>query len=113
MVKRTNPLRRWRRKPPDCDGWWRFREHGIRGEQRILVIEKHVASDDEWEQATGYAPDGEGSGNENYWEICSVLEMTDGTLTRGLWIFGAEVKQNTTPASVRHRNCRSGNVSRQ
>ena len=76
-----------RRVSPDRDGWWLFREQSLSFDQRILVIGGHVASDDEWQQEMGYSPEGDGAENENYFEVCSVAEMTDGTLTRGLWRF--------------------------
>lgn len=77
--------RRWRRKPPDKDGWWRFREDGIH-EERILIVRGWVASDDEWEQATGRAP----VDSENYWEGNDSAEMTFGPLTEGVWMFDGE-----------------------
>lgn len=68
---------------PDSDGWWIFDEDGMHSQQRILVVGGIVASDDEWEEAVGYPPSEVVA--ENYWEGCSVAQLTDGTLTSGTW----------------------------
>ena len=83
----TAQIRRWRKAPPDRDGWWKFREHSFSKdyEQRILVIDGMVADDHEWEDAMGRPPSETRS--ENYWEGNPVSELTDGTLTRGLWMY--------------------------
>ena len=82
--KRTK-ARRWRRTPPNMDGWWKFKEDGMSSIQSILVSGRSVADDGEWEDATGRKPsDYKG---ENYWEMSSTADMTNGTLTSGLWMF--------------------------
>lgn len=85
MPETKTQSRRWRASPPDRDGWWKFREQSMSTPQRILVIKGTVAFDDEWEDVMGRAPDDVMS--ENYWEGNPVSEMTDGTLTRGLWMY--------------------------
>ena len=78
---RTN---RWRRRPPDRDGWWRFDEDGT-GKQFVLVSGSSVAFDDEWEAAVGRPPSEIYC--ENYWEGCCLTEMTYGPLTTGKWLY--------------------------
>ena len=75
---------RWRRSPPDRDGWWQFDEDGI-GKQFVMVADGCVVSDDEWGQAVGRPP--ELLWSENYWEGCDVVEMTTGPLTKGKWLY--------------------------
>lgn len=71
-----------------------FDEHGT-GEQRILVIDGHVADDTDWEQEVGHAADLNGM-SCNYWEGNPVKDMTDGTLTSGVWKWiGLAKKQET------------------
>lgn len=83
MKKKTD--KRWRRKKPDANGWWFFKEDGTHCTQRILVKGSCVASDDQWSQAMGRNPNADFS--ENYWEDSSVEEMTNGKLTSGMWQF--------------------------
>lgn len=74
--------KRWRRKPPDKDGWWLFREDGFY-EQRILIVSGVVADDYEFEDAGG--TDG------NFWEGNDPAEMTFGPLTSGVWMFDSPI----------------------
>ena len=78
--------RRWRRTPPDRDGWWIFREYSERFDQRILIVDGLVADDHEWEAATGRPP----VHSENYWDGNDPAEMTFGPLTQGVWMFESE-----------------------
>jgi hypothetical protein len=89
MTTTETPVRRWRRKAPDRDGWWRFREDGF-FEQRILVRDGCVADDQEWEDAMDRPPSEVTC--ENYWEGNDVVEMTSGPLTTGVWMFEQEAQ---------------------
>lgn len=88
---------RWRRSPPDRDGWWQFDEDGT-GKQFVLVVGGCVADDSDWEESVGRPP--EGVLSENYWEGNSVSEMTFGPLTTGKWIYWG---QFTVPDCLEHR----------
>ena len=60
--------------------WYLFDEDGFGGgPQRILVVAGEVASDADWELAMGRPP----REDENYWQGCSITDITDGTLTSG------------------------------
>lgn len=91
MIKETETapvhgvVRRWRRSPPNRDGWWLFREQSINFDQRVLILDGVVACDYEVAIWSGVEEDDV----DNYWEGNNPVEMTDGTLTRGLWKFDA------------------------
>lgn len=88
-LSRCATVRRFRREKPDMSGWWIFREDG-EWDQEILIIDGAVASDSEWEDEMGLPPSEVYC--ENYWEGNAVSEMTDGTLTSGLWKFDRPLK---------------------
>lgn len=75
--------RRWRKSRPQSDGWWLYREGGRSRVEKILLIAggASVASDDEWEQATGKPPENDAY-TENYWEGTD----TDQRMMPGLWM---------------------------
>lgn len=95
-TKKTSPApadavvrrRCWRREPPDRDGWWLFREQSLSFDQRVLILDGMVACD--YEVSVWYGVEEEDV--DNYWEGNDPVEMTNGTLTRGLWKFDAALK---------------------
>lgn len=89
-------VRRFRKSPPDADGWWLFREQSFSFDQRILILGGMVADDYEFAVFAGMEPDE--ITDENYWEGNDPMEMTDGTLTRGLWKFEKPVGAAKTTA---------------
>jgi hypothetical protein len=77
-------VRRWRRAVPDSEGWWLWREsHDRARTERLLIVcgSKHseVASDAEWEEATGEKASLDGF-VANYWE------GTDTKTMGGYWM---------------------------
>ncbi len=65
------------------NGWWIFHENGLPSKQRVLIVNGHVASDEDWERAMGRAPNDNLC--ENYWEGNPVDKMTNGPLATGYW----------------------------
>lgn len=81
---------------PDRDGWWEWTENGERRPELVLVRGGGalVASDDEWEQATGSSPEHE-SYSENYWEGTETTPQ----MMPGRWRYLGP----TTPAQITNR----------
>ena len=75
-------IRRWRKKRPHCGGWWLWKE-GNNEPIKILLATggTEVATDDEWEAATGRAANHDGW-SENYWEMTSTTQA----MMPGLWM---------------------------
>lgn len=74
--------RRWRKARPHCGGWWLWREGGGRRQEKVLLCDggTEVATDDEWEKATGRNVDA--YSGDNYWEM---TETTQDKMP-GLWM---------------------------
>lgn len=66
------------------DGVWLFHEEGM-APVEMLIINGHVASDDDWEREFGRPPNETMS--ENYWAGEDASEMVNGPMAFGTWTF--------------------------
>jgi hypothetical protein len=75
-------VRRWRKARPRSGGWWLWREGGRDRIDKLLLTAggNEVATDDEWEQATGKPAEHDGW-VENYWEMTPTQKEMP-----GLWM---------------------------
>jgi hypothetical protein len=76
-------VRRWRKSRPRSGGWWMWREGGRDRVDKLLLTAggTEVATDDDWEQATGKPAEHDGW-VENYWAMTATTQKE----MPGLWM---------------------------
>lgn len=73
--------RRYRTARPHCGGWWFWKENDKPVKLLLSDGGTEVATDDEWEAATGRPVEHDGW-QENYWEITATTQK----MMPGLWM---------------------------
>jgi hypothetical protein len=92
-----------KKERPDRNGWWNWYESGSSTPEKILLTANGavVASDDEWQQATGVHPENDVAGtNANYWEGTDTTQE----MMPGLWEFIDQTPPKVEVTEEQERN---------